>query len=40
MAANSDASRFALRGRKGWSPLFAAAGSSYKGVFRVKAEAL
>ena len=34
MAANSDASRFVLRGRKGLSPLVAAAGSSYNGVFQ------
>ena len=40
MAANSDASRFAPRGRKGLSPWVAAAGSSYNGVLNVKAEAL
>ena len=34
MAAMSDDSRFVLRGRKGLSPLVAAAGSSCNGVFR------
>ena len=34
MAANRDASHFVLRGRKGLSPLVAAAGSPYDGVFQ------
>ncbi len=40
MAANSDASRFELRGRKGLSIWVAVAGSSCNGVFNVQAAAL
>ncbi|MGD8589096.1 MAG: hypothetical protein PVG22_09735 [Chromatiales bacterium] len=39
MAAIGDASRFYVKGGKGLSPLVAAMGSSYNGVFSVKDEA-